>query len=276
MLLPLVPGERGMYTGKLVFAQVMEHVPMHSFRRCVQRYRGNHKSKSFTCLDQYLCMAPRGGKIPRIAPQVSEGNTLQKSNRIPHSSVIHDCLTGATNAGDPLRSLTQQIQSEAGEKLWELTPCVAPGLLRGHARPRPARLARCTGNPTTRSAAGEFSSAPGFGLRPRCAMPNASRTPLCCAIGFASRASAIMARSSALSLRPPRAFLNAIGDSQAHPSLARARRGLISTAPLSSPGQSAYPAGPAPARRRETRHTSGFGASQSGDSSQRYRAYAVH
>ena len=29
-----------MYTGKLVFAQVMEHLPLHTFRRCVTRYRG--------------------------------------------------------------------------------------------------------------------------------------------------------------------------------------------------------------------------------------------
>ena len=46
-----------MYTGSLVFSQVMEHLPMHVFRRCVQRYRGNHKTKSFSCLDQFLCMA---------------------------------------------------------------------------------------------------------------------------------------------------------------------------------------------------------------------------
>lgn len=46
-----------MYSGKLVFAQVMEQLPMHTFRRCVARYRGNHKIKRFTCLDQYLCMA---------------------------------------------------------------------------------------------------------------------------------------------------------------------------------------------------------------------------
>ncbi len=46
-----------MYTGKLVFAQVMEHMPMKVFRRCVQTYNGNHKVKSFSCLDQYLCMA---------------------------------------------------------------------------------------------------------------------------------------------------------------------------------------------------------------------------
>jgi Domain of unknown function (DUF4372)/Transposase DDE domain len=46
-----------MYTGKLVFAQLMGHLPLHSFRRCVARYDGNHKVQRFTCLDQYLCMA---------------------------------------------------------------------------------------------------------------------------------------------------------------------------------------------------------------------------
>ena len=46
-----------MYTGKLVFAQVTEHIPMKVFRRCVQTYNGNHKVKPFSCLDQYLCLA---------------------------------------------------------------------------------------------------------------------------------------------------------------------------------------------------------------------------
>lgn len=46
-----------MYAGKLVFAQVIDHLPMHTFRRCVQRYDGHRKVQSFTCLDQYLCMA---------------------------------------------------------------------------------------------------------------------------------------------------------------------------------------------------------------------------
>jgi hypothetical protein len=43
--------------GKLVFAQIMEHLPLTTFRRCVARYQGVHKVKSFSCLDQYLCMA---------------------------------------------------------------------------------------------------------------------------------------------------------------------------------------------------------------------------
>jgi len=46
-----------MYTGKLVFSQIIDHLPMHTFRRCVQRYRGNRKIKRLSCLDQYLCMA---------------------------------------------------------------------------------------------------------------------------------------------------------------------------------------------------------------------------
>lgn len=46
-----------MYTGKLVFSQIIDHLPMYTFRRSVQRYHGNYKVKSFTCLDQYLSMA---------------------------------------------------------------------------------------------------------------------------------------------------------------------------------------------------------------------------
>jgi len=46
-----------MYTGTLIFSQVMNHLPMHTFRRCVQRYGGNRQVKRFTCRDQYLCMA---------------------------------------------------------------------------------------------------------------------------------------------------------------------------------------------------------------------------
>jgi hypothetical protein len=46
-----------MNEGKLVFAQLMQHLPLTTFRRCVGRYQGEHKVKTFSCLDQYLCMA---------------------------------------------------------------------------------------------------------------------------------------------------------------------------------------------------------------------------
>jgi hypothetical protein len=46
-----------MYAGQYVFAQVMDHLPWHVFRRCVTRYGGDHKIKHFTCIDQFRCFA---------------------------------------------------------------------------------------------------------------------------------------------------------------------------------------------------------------------------
>lgn len=38
--------------GPLVFAQLMRHLPLTTFRRCVAQYNGEHKVESFSCLDQ--------------------------------------------------------------------------------------------------------------------------------------------------------------------------------------------------------------------------------
>ena len=46
-----------MNSGKSIFAQLMDFLPSKAFRRCVKRYRGDHKLKSFSCWDQFLCMA---------------------------------------------------------------------------------------------------------------------------------------------------------------------------------------------------------------------------
>ena len=46
-----------MHAGKLVFAQVMEFAPWHTFRQLVAKYRGDFNVRSFSCLDQFLCMA---------------------------------------------------------------------------------------------------------------------------------------------------------------------------------------------------------------------------
>ncbi len=46
-----------MYAGKLVFAQLMEFLSEYEFRKCVERYDGNHRVRNFTCWDQFLCMA---------------------------------------------------------------------------------------------------------------------------------------------------------------------------------------------------------------------------
>jgi len=46
-----------MYTGKLIFSQIMDFMPLQTFRRCVEKYRGNFKVRKFSCLDQFFCMA---------------------------------------------------------------------------------------------------------------------------------------------------------------------------------------------------------------------------
>ena len=46
-----------MHQGMLVFAQVMAHLPLTTFRRCVASHRGDHKVQDFSCLDQFFAMA---------------------------------------------------------------------------------------------------------------------------------------------------------------------------------------------------------------------------
>ena len=46
-----------MNKGKIIFSQIMDFIPHHEFRRCVERYQGNYKARSFSCMDQFLCMA---------------------------------------------------------------------------------------------------------------------------------------------------------------------------------------------------------------------------
>lgn len=46
-----------MYEGKLVFAQLMDHLPLHTFRRCVARYPNRYPTLKFSHLDQLLAMA---------------------------------------------------------------------------------------------------------------------------------------------------------------------------------------------------------------------------
>ena len=46
-----------MHQGMLVFAQVMAHLPLSTFRRCVAAHRGDYKVQEFSCLDQFFAMA---------------------------------------------------------------------------------------------------------------------------------------------------------------------------------------------------------------------------
>lgn len=46
-----------MNIGRTVFAQLMDFVPSYEFQKCVQRYNGNYKVITFSCLDQFLCLS---------------------------------------------------------------------------------------------------------------------------------------------------------------------------------------------------------------------------
>ena len=46
-----------MYQGQTVFSQVLSFFSHNKFRRCVNRYNGNYRVRSFTCYNQFVCMA---------------------------------------------------------------------------------------------------------------------------------------------------------------------------------------------------------------------------
>jgi len=46
-----------MNSGRTVFAQLLDFLPKHEFNKCIERYRGHRRLRSFSCLDQFLCMA---------------------------------------------------------------------------------------------------------------------------------------------------------------------------------------------------------------------------
>ena len=46
-----------MNSGRTIFAQVMDFLPMNDFRKCVKRYHGDYKTQKFSCFDQFLCIA---------------------------------------------------------------------------------------------------------------------------------------------------------------------------------------------------------------------------
>jgi len=46
-----------MNEGQTVFSQIMNHLPKHSFRKCVNKYNGNYKVRTFNCWEQFLVMS---------------------------------------------------------------------------------------------------------------------------------------------------------------------------------------------------------------------------
>jgi len=46
-----------MLNGQIVFSQLMQRLPLRRFHTCVRRYNGDHRIRTFSCLDQFRAMA---------------------------------------------------------------------------------------------------------------------------------------------------------------------------------------------------------------------------
>src|SRR3989337_4269148 len=46
-----------MHSGRIIFPQLMSFLPEREFSKCVHRYRGEYHIRTFSCFDQFLCMA---------------------------------------------------------------------------------------------------------------------------------------------------------------------------------------------------------------------------
>lgn len=46
-----------MNTGKTIFSQLIDFIPLYEFNKCVARYHGDDRIKNFSCMNQFLCMA---------------------------------------------------------------------------------------------------------------------------------------------------------------------------------------------------------------------------
>lgn len=92
-----------MYTGKIIFSQIMDFLPKYEFNKCVKRYNGNYKIKSFTCLDQFLCMAFAQLTFRESLRDI-EACLRSMKNKLYHmgirSSISRNTLANANNTRD--------------------------------------------------------------------------------------------------------------------------------------------------------------------------------
>jgi len=106
-----------MYAGKLVFSQVMDHLPLHAFRRCVSRYQGERYVKQFRCLDQFFVMA---------FAQLTHRESLRDINACLHAQRSKLYHMGIRSAG-----VARSTLSRANERRdWSIYADFAQNLIR--------------------------------------------------------------------------------------------------------------------------------------------------
>ena len=81
-----------MNSGKTIFAQLMDFVTTYEFRKCVDRYNGNRNVISFSCWDQFLCMAFALSHLPR---------KLERYSGLPTGHSVQAVSLGHSGKGIP-------------------------------------------------------------------------------------------------------------------------------------------------------------------------------
>ena len=80
-----------MNVGCTLFSQLMALLPLHEFRKCVRRYRGDYKVQSFTCLDQFLSMA-----FAQLTFRESQGD-IESCLRAVRTKLYHMGIRGSVS-----------------------------------------------------------------------------------------------------------------------------------------------------------------------------------
>ena len=105
-----------MHSGNLVFAQLMEFAPWHTFRRLVTKYHGDFNVRTFSCLDQFLSMA-----FAQLTYRESLRD-IEACLRAQSSKLYHMGLRG---------TVSRSVLADANERRdWRIYAEFAQGLIR--------------------------------------------------------------------------------------------------------------------------------------------------
>ena len=77
-----------MFTGKIVFAQLMSFIPRRDFNACVTRYKGDYRTRNLSCYDQFLvmCLAQYASKN---SLRDIEASLIAVEHKLYHSGISY-------------------------------------------------------------------------------------------------------------------------------------------------------------------------------------------
>jgi hypothetical protein len=76
-----------MNQGKLVFAQIMEHLPLSTIRRCVARYDGEHKGQPLLLARS---ISVYGIRTTHMEREFARYRSLPASNTLANANAVRD------------------------------------------------------------------------------------------------------------------------------------------------------------------------------------------